>query len=144
MKNKNLFSDIVVKLKELEAMNEIEPTYGSFGKVSDDPNNFDNIMERQETLMDELKTIARAHNTLLGRTVRFPHADSYAVYVVTKVNKTSVRLTWVKFCDAWQDDRIGYEANIDINYVSQKIKGEDALEEMFARNREAQLKKQMA
>lgn len=133
-----LFSDIVVKLKELEAMNAIEPTFDSFGKVSDDPNNFDNIMKRQETLMDELKTIARAHNTLLGRTVRFQMADSYAFYVVTKVNKTSVRLTWIRFCDAWQDDRIGYESNVNIQYVAQKVSGEDAMEEMFARNREKQ------
>ncbi len=125
-----LTSDIIVKLKELEAMNKIEPVY-QWG--SNDQNSIQNIMKRQEKLMDELKTIARAHNTLLGRTIKFPWADSYAIYVVTKVNKNSVRLTWVNWCDGWQDDRIGYEGNIDIDYVRQKVKGEDALEELFSK-----------
>ena len=131
---KGLYSDIIVKLKELESMNEIEPVF-TFG--SKDTNSFDNIMKRQKNLMDELKTLARANSTLLGRTVRFQMADSYALYVVTKVNKNSVRLTWVKYCDGWQDGRIGYESNIDINYVTQEVKREDALARMFAEKKSA-------
>jgi hypothetical protein len=136
-----LYSDLIVKLKELIAMNDIEPAYNWGSK---DPNAIDNIMKRQDKLMDDLKTIARAHNTLMGRIIKFPMADSYALYVVTKVNKRTVTITWVRYCDAWQDDRIGYENNIDIHYVTQRVRGEDGLEEMFAKNREAQLKKQQA
>jgi hypothetical protein len=126
----NLYSDIVTKLKELEAMNQIEPTYG---RDLNDPNHFDNIMERQNKLMDELKVLAKANQTIVGRTVRFPMADSYAWYVVTKVSKTTATLTWVKYCDAWQDDRIGYENTIKLDYVTQKIHGEDAMEAYFSK-----------
>lgn len=127
MKNQ-LYSDIFTNLKELEDMNEIEPIYKW---NSDEPNSIKNIMKRQDSIMDELKLLAKKHNTLLGRIIKFPMADSYALYVVTKVNKTSVRLTWVNYCDGWQDDRIGYESNIDINYVRDKVSGEDIIEEFF-------------
>jgi hypothetical protein len=120
-----LYSDIIVKLKELLSMNEIEPV---FQFDSNDPNDIDNVMERQEKLMNELKTLSRANKTLLGRVIRFQMADSYAVYVVTKVNVNSVRLSWVKWCDAWVDDRIGYEGNIDIDYINKKVQ----LEELFS------------
>lgn len=123
MKTKNLFSDIIVKLNELQAMNEIDPVY-TFGSA--DTNSLANIMKRQNKLMDEIKTIARAHQTLLGRTVRFPMADSYAVYVVTKVNKTSVHLTWLKYCDAWVDDRLGYQGSISKDYVQKQCDFDDA------------------
>jgi hypothetical protein len=121
----SLYSDIIVKLNELLSMNKIEPV---FQLRSTDPNSIDNIMKRQETLMDELKTLSRANNTLLGRVIRFQMADSYAVYVVTKVNVNTVRLSWVKWCDAWVDDRIGYEGNIDIDYINKKVQ----LEELFS------------
>ena len=119
---------IIAKLKELEALNKIEPTYGYDLK---DPNNFDNIMDYQNKLMDELKVLARANKTIVGRTIRFPMADSYALYVVTKVSKTTATLTWVRFCDAWQDDRIGYENTIKLDYVTKKINADDSMEEYF-------------
>jgi hypothetical protein len=127
---KTLFSDITIKSKELLAINEIEPVY-TFG--SKDPNSFDNIIKRQEKLMNELEELAVQHKTILGRVIRFPMGDSYAFYLVTKINKTSARLTWIRFCDAWQDDRIGYEANVDLKYVMQKVKQLDALNAMFSK-----------
>ena len=93
-------------------------------------------MNRQDDLMDELKALAKANKTLLGRIVKFPHADSYAVYVITKVNKKTVRLDWVDYCDGWQDDRCGIAASLDIRYATQKIQGEDRLEEMFTYKKE--------
>jgi hypothetical protein len=87
---------------------------------------------RQDQLMNEIKVLAKANKTLLGRTIRFPHADSYAVYIITKVNKKTVRLTWVNYCDGWQDDRCGLEANMDIRYATQKVQGEDNLDKIFS------------
>lgn len=127
---KTLFSDITIKSNELLAINKIEPVY-TIG--SNDPNSFDNLIKRQEKLMDELEKMAIQHKTILGRVIRFPMGDSYAFYLVTKINKSSARLTWIKFCDAWQDDRIGYEANVDLKYVMQKVKQLDVLNEMFSK-----------
>lgn len=133
MENKGLYSDLIVKLKELEAMNNIEPVY-MFG--SNDPNSLDNIMKRQEKLIDELKTLAKQHNTILGRTIKFPMADSYALYVITKVNKSTAQVTWLKYCDAWVDDRLGYRGSLSIDYATRDVRGQDALEEMFSRKRQ--------
>jgi len=124
---------IETKIQELLAYNEIEPTYGSFGKTSDDPNDFDNIMKTQERLMDELKVLAKARCTLLGRTMQFPMADSFALYVVTKVNKTTVQLTWLKWCDAWQDDRLGYRGSLPVDYASKQIYGRDKIDALFSK-----------
>ena len=110
---------IKAKIEELLKFNSIEPTYGSsHGRnKSTDPTDLDNIMKAQETLMDELKTLARANKTLLGRTVKFQMADSHAVYVVTKVNASSVQVSWIKYCDAWQDDRLGVQGSLSKSYV---------------------------
>jgi hypothetical protein len=133
MENKGLYSDLIVKLNRLVAINKIEPEY-KFG--SNDPNSLDNIMKRQEKLIDELKTLAKQHNTILGRTIKFPMADSYALYVITKVNKNTVQVTWLKYCDAWVDDRLGYRGSLSFDYASRDVKGQDALEEMFSRKRQ--------
>ena len=133
MENKGLYSDLIVKLNELVAINKIEPEY-KFG--SNDPNSLDNIMKRQEKLIDELKTLAKQHNTILGRTIKFPMADSYALYVITKVNKNTVQVTWLKYCDAWVDDRLGYRGSLSFDYASRDVRGQDALEEMFSRKRQ--------
>ena len=60
---------------------------------------FNTKMKNQERLISELIPLCRAQNTLLGRTIKFPHADSYALYLVTKVNKNTVFLTWLDYCD---------------------------------------------
>jgi hypothetical protein len=114
---------IKAKIEELLKFNDIEPVFGKRG--STDPNEFDNIMKRQDELMDELKPLARAKNTLMGRIVKFQMADSHAVYVVTKVNARTVQLTWVRYCDAWQDDRVGYQSNISRDYVQKQINFSD-------------------
>ncbi len=88
-------------------------------------------MKSQDDLMNELKTLAKANKTLLGRIIRFPYADSHAVYVITKVNKKTVRIDWVDYCDGWQDDRCGVAANLDIRFATQRIHGADGLEQLL-------------
>ena len=88
--------------------------------------------KRQETLIDELRELAKENNTLLGRQVKFPHADSYAVYVVTRVYKNQVQVTWVDWCDGWCDDRLGYQGNLPIDYVQQAVTGEDKMRVLFS------------
>lgn len=47
---------------------------------------------------------AKAKGTLVGRTVKFSAADSYAYYVVTKVTKTNVFLKHLPLGDGWKSD----------------------------------------
>lgn len=116
------------KIQELLAYNDVEPVYDFTSK---DSNSLFNIMKRQEALQEEIDELAKELNTIMGRQIKFPHADSYAYYVITKVNKKTVEITWVKYCDAWQDSRAGYCANLDIDYATKEVKGQDALAEMF-------------
>ena len=120
---------IKTKIKELLSYNDVEPVY-TFG--SNDPNSLDKIMKRQEELQEELDELAKANDTILGRQIKFPMADSYAYYIITKVNKKTVEITWVKYCDAWQDKRAGYCANLGIDYATAEVKGQDRLAELFS------------
>jgi hypothetical protein len=93
---------------------------------------FDAKMKRQNELMDELEVLAKAKKTLLGRTIQFPMADSYALYLITGVNAKTVQLKWLNWCDAWVDDRCGYACRLDRKYAEQSVYGRDRLNEMFS------------
>jgi hypothetical protein len=121
---------INAKMNELLAFNNVEPVY-TFGSKAE--NSFDNIMKRQNELMDELKVLAQAEKTLIGRTIQFPMADSYALYLITSVSKTQVQLKWLKWCDAWVDDRCGYACRLDRKYAEQTVFGRDKLDELFSK-----------
>ena len=120
------------KLDQLLVISTQKVDYTKMGTYPNDPLSLK--MRKQEELFDELKALAKENDTLLGRVVKFPYADSYAMYVVTKVNKSTVRVTWVDWCDGWMDDRLGAEGTLDLEYVQQKITGEDKLAELFSKN----------
>lgn len=119
------------KIKELLSYNDVEPVY-DFAQRGKNALSLDNIMERQEELQKEIDELAKANDTILGRQIRFPMADSYAYYIVTKVNQKTVEITWVKYCDAWQDDRAGYCSNLDREYAEKFVKGQDSLRNLFS------------
>jgi hypothetical protein len=120
--------EIKAKIKQLLLLSSTEPKEGK-----DYWDNLSAKMQQQEKMWNELKVLAQANNTLLGRIMKFQHADSHAYYVITKVNKSTVRLDWLNYCDAWVDDRCGYACTMDINYANQQIKRVDALAELFSR-----------
>ena len=93
-------------------------------------------MNRQNILMDELEALAKEQKTVLGRVIKFPHADSYALYLVTKVNKKTAQLEWLDWCDGWVDDRCSYRCSIDLAYVLRDVANTDALAEMFKKQKE--------
>lgn len=93
-------------------------------------------IERQDAMIDELEKMAKPEKTLLGRIVKFPMADSYAMYVITKVNAKTVRITWLDYSDAWVDDRVGKEANLDRTYAEQQVFGQDRLFELFSKKKQ--------
>jgi hypothetical protein len=82
-------------------------------------------------LMDNLKDMAKKQCTVLGRTIKFPMADSCALYVVSKLNKKTAVLSWVNYCDGWHDDRLGLKGTIDINYVMKNVTAQDNLDKLF-------------
>lgn len=118
--------EILIKINDLLELNKQEIKVGTNAHK-------DLIlkMELQDRIMNELKVLARANKTLLGRIIKFPCADSYAVYVITKVNKKSVKIEWVDYCDGWQDDRAGVTSILDINYAVKTVQGEDMLDKLF-------------
>ena len=116
--------EIVNKINELLALNDSDPK--GFG------DGWREHMNKQEALMQELVALARAKGTLFGRIIRIPHADSNAVYVITKLNTRTVQLTWIKFCDAWVDSRVGYQGSYPINLAQQQTNFDDRWEKMVA------------
>lgn len=84
-------------------------------------------------MMEILKKQARKENSLLGRIIKFPCVDNYAIYVITKVNKSTVKIEWVDYGDRWVDDRCGKAAMIDIVYAKHKVKSEDMMDKLFSK-----------
>jgi hypothetical protein len=125
--------EIKAKIAELLIVS-IAPTYDRW--------NFKEIrekMKRQNQIIDELKVLAKAEKTLVGRIVQFPVADSYAMYVVTGVNPRTARLQWIDYCDGWMDNRCGKESNVDLKFVTEYVNHQDSVEEFFARKKNENL-----
>ena len=123
------------KIKELLALNDVDVKHDFALRGTNDPLYWENVMKKQDELMSEINELARKNCTILGREIKFQMADSYAVYVVTKVNKNTAQVTWVNWCDGWVDDRLGRQGNLDINYVMQQVKREDALQQLFGQKK---------
>jgi hypothetical protein len=104
-------------------------------KLPDDKSAFDSSMRkmsRQDEMVDELRTLAMEQNTMLGRIMKFPMADSYALYVITHMKKNVAILKWVDYCDGWQDDRLGLGGPLPLSYVEERIRGEDSISKIFS------------
>jgi hypothetical protein len=121
------------KIKELLALNDVEVIHDFSQRGTDNPLYWENIMKRQKTLMSEINELARKNCTILGREIKFQMADSYAVYVITKVNKKTVQVNWINWCDGWVDNRLGRQGTLDTNYAMQQVRREDALQQLFGK-----------
>lgn len=67
-------------------------------------------MKDQDKLMAELKALSG--KSLYGKVLSVPMADGYAMYVIDKVNKSTVHITWFSYCDDYQDMRYGAGCNV--------------------------------
>jgi transcription elongation factor Elf1 len=99
-------------------------------KRKDFQKNFDRKLKKQESLIAELIVLARKEKTLLGRVIKFPRGDGYALYLITSVGKKTVQLKWLDYCDQWVDDRCGYACRLDINYAQSQINFNDKWSDM--------------
>lgn len=89
-------------------------------------------MKNQDAMIKVLAVFAKIAKTLLGRTLQFQYADSYTLYVITKVNARRVELTWVNYCDGWVDDRIGKKGTLNLTYAKKEIAWRDHLDAVFS------------
>jgi len=93
-------------------------------------------LKAQDALIEELKTLARDKKTFIGRTLKFPMADSYALYVVTAVvTGTKVHVQWLDYCDGWQDRRIGNSGTLDLNFAKTQLDFEDYIESVSRKSK---------
>ena len=88
-------------------------------------------IKAQDALIEELKLMARTHKTFIGRTLKFPMADSYALYVITAMLKTKVHVQWLDYCDGWQDRRLGDSGTLDLKYARSVLDFEDYMEDFL-------------
>jgi hypothetical protein len=67
-----------------------------------------------------------------GKLVKFQVADGYAYYIITKVNKTTVKLEWRGFSmDGYVEPVLGHEGTMDRKRLEKLIGFEDSLVQMF-------------
>lgn len=94
------------------------------------------VCETNEKHIEEIEKQAIANGGLLHRFLYEAVADGKAIYQITKVNKTTVR---VKLCsiDGLYDDYIvpqwGKEATVPISYVEHSIRCQDAWREAISK-----------
>lgn len=86
-------------------------------------------------MLDDIKKLVKEKKTIVGRVIKFPMADSYAYYIITKTTLKTATLVWFDYCDGWQNDRLGCSGNVDIDYAIKRVNGEDKLEEIFSKKK---------
>lgn len=114
------------KIKEFLRYSNDEPKNYDFGAIGAK-------MKKQDEMLAEIEALAKANNTLLGRNIQFPHADSYAQYIIVSVRPRTVVLSWFDYCDGWVDDRVGYVGTVSLKFAQQHVAGRDHMAEIFAK-----------
>lgn len=92
------------------------------------------IAEEQKKLQD-LETgdeQAKQEGRIVGRFIREPYADSYAIYRIVKEFKDVVRIEVVEIGDAWRIPYWGDSATIKKEYAVNKLRQRDNLDELFS------------
>lgn len=75
----------------------------------------------------------------VGKLVSFFVADGRAYYVVTKINRKTVRLEWRNFSvDSYVEQVLGHDGLIDRETVEQIIRADESRDRMFSENATSQ------
>jgi len=86
--------------------------------------------ENWKKIVDQAEQ-AKKEKTLIGRYIQEPMGDGYAVYVIYKVNKKSVRIRVVKgIGDDWVIPYWGEDTSIDMDYVEREFDWREFLANM--------------
>jgi len=85
---------------------------------------FEKAQELSDSLGDEFKP---------GKMFNTPVGDGRAYYVVTKVNKKSVKVEWRGFCpDNWKDQVLGLGGSFPRDTIETLVKRHDGLKKLFS------------
>lgn len=98
----------------------------------------DQAIKDMTAKMEQLKALAKANNTIIGRVIALPHADGQALYVVTKVLKSRVTLKWINWIDNWQDDVLEDGATVALKWAVERIRWRDHMDQVFSQTKFAQ------
>ena len=98
----------------------------------------DQAIKDMTAKMDQLKALAKANNTIVGRVIALPHADGQALYVVTKATKTRATLEWINWIDNWQDDVLEGGGTVALKWAVDKIGWRDNMDQLFSKTPFAQ------
>jgi hypothetical protein len=82
----------------------------------------------QENLVNEIESLAKANNTILGRLIKFDNLDAndtMAIYIITNVHPKTVQIDWVNYNNGWLNIHCGKQALIDFGYAKEIINIED-------------------
>lgn len=91
------------------------------------------IDENWKTLMKADKQ-ARDNGQLIGRYIDHPYADSKAIYIIVKENKTTVRIQVATgLGDDWVLPAWGAESTIPKDVALQFVNSRDNLDKLFGR-----------
>ena len=96
---------------------------------------FDKRMKEQEDLMDELKALAKASKTIIGRVIRLQRCDGYALYLITNVAKNKATVQWLNWCDGYIDEVLDTGCELPVEKAYGFIRQQDVLEEMFSKTK---------
>ena len=109
-----------------------------YGKYNPKTGEFEEQDEYHQYIQDEFKKAKERSNALgdefkPGKLFNTPVADGRAYYVVTKVNKKSVRIEWRGFCpDRWQDPVLGLGGSFPRDRIEKLVRSNDGLRKLFA------------
>ncbi|MFK5951038.1 MAG: hypothetical protein QM500_19975 [Methylococcales bacterium] len=88
-------------------------------------------MDAEYNKMMSVDKLAMENGVIKGRVIMEPVADGRAYYVITRVNKKSVRIQHQHIYDGYSVSYWGAEATIDMEYALRHIESRDYLDGMI-------------
>lgn len=128
---KILIEDAISPIAHSVAVEDLISIPSTFG-TNEFYDMIDAEMARVQALSDALPS-----GVVKGKLFRVPCGDGYAWYIVTKVNKKTVKIEWRGFSgDRWVDQRFGLGGNVPIEMVERFIRYEEGTRRLFAKKKE--------
>lgn len=119
----------VARSVDLDALIPIESGFSGKNEFYD---MMDRELERVQAMSDALP-----QGIVKGKLFRVPCGDGYAWYIVTKVNKKTVKIEWRGFSgDRWVDQRFGLGGSVPVEMVERFIRYEEGVRQLFSKRKE--------
>ena len=92
--------------------------------------NISNVMKKQYSDLEEM-TDRAGNGVQVGKYLSFPAADGSALYLIEKVNKTSVKVLHLDICDGYSSYAVSPNGTVNIGTATQVIAHKDNLKKYF-------------